>query len=183
MKYAVIYSSKTGNTKKVAEAIHRVMPEGTGIYPVEEAPEAGQVEIPILGFWVDRGLPDEKMKSYIKKLKDKKRVGLFATLGAYPDSKHAVETMERSKGLFEKNCRIFATFICQGRIDPVLTEKFKKLPADHPHAMTPERIARHEAAKKHPDEIDLANAQEVFQKAVKYICEEGEDSNDCEYSS
>ncbi len=62
----------------------------------------------------------------------------------------------------EKKNEIFGHFICQGKIDPALTEKFKDLPPDHPHAMTPERKARHEEAKKHPDSNDLKKACETF---------------------
>ena len=38
MKYMVVYSSRTGNTKKVAEAIVSALPEGTPCVAVAEAP-------------------------------------------------------------------------------------------------------------------------------------------------
>ena len=34
----ILYSSLTGNTKSVAEAIASVMPEGTPCVPIKEAP-------------------------------------------------------------------------------------------------------------------------------------------------
>ena len=38
----------------------------------------------------------------------------------------------------------------------------KKFPAGHPHAVTPERLARWEAASTHPDENDFKKAEEFF---------------------
>ena len=39
MKSIILYSSLTGNTKSVAEAMASVMPEGTPCVPVKDAPE------------------------------------------------------------------------------------------------------------------------------------------------
>src|SRR5699024_6453147 len=97
----------------------------------------------IVGFWVDKGTADEKAKKYMEKLKGKK-VGVFGTLGAYPDSDHAKKTMMRVRELLERENEVVAEFLCQGKVDPKLIEKFKDLPPDHPHGMTEERKKRHE---------------------------------------
>ncbi|MTI60303.1 MAG: flavodoxin [Firmicutes bacterium] len=165
MNCAVVYSSKTGNTKKVAEAIYQILPAGSGLFSVEQAPEPAEFDILFLGFWVNRGLPDDKMKEYMEKVENME-VGLFATLGAYPDSEHARKSMEKAEGLLGAGCQVLATFICQGKIDPSLTKKFERLPADHPHAMTVERRERHEIAKSHPDQQDLAKAREIFREII-----------------
>ena len=63
MKMAVVYSSKTGNTRKVAEAIHAVMPAGTDIFHVGEAPSPAGYDFMALGFWVAKGPPDKAMEN------------------------------------------------------------------------------------------------------------------------
>jgi len=58
MKLLVTYSSRTGNTKKVAEAIISIMPAVTEIYPVEEAPPPQGYDFIVFGFWVNRETAD-----------------------------------------------------------------------------------------------------------------------------
>lgn len=168
MKSMVVYSSRTGNTKAVAEAIQSAMPEGCEIYPVEEAPEAAAYELVAVGFWVDKGTADAQAKKYLSGITDKKVI-LFGTLGAYPDSDHARDSMARAAMLMSRGNSLLGTFICQGRVDPRLAERFKDLPPGHPHAPTPESVARHQAASCHPNEEDFAKAKKVVEKIVAGI--------------
>ncbi len=168
MKSLVVYSSKTGNTKKVAEAIYEVMPEGAKIYPVEEAPPPDSYDFIALGFWVDRENADKKAQEYMDTIKGKK-VALFGTLGAEPDSWHGINSMNNARKTVERDNQIVGDFLCQGKIDPRLTEALAKLPPDHPHALTPERAARHEKAKNHPNDEDLRSAQECFRDIISRI--------------
>lgn len=167
MKSLVVYSSKTGNTKKVAEAIYKVMPVGTDFCSVDEIDSFDKYDFIAFGCWIDKKTADKKALKKIDGIKNKE-VGIFATLGAYPDSQHAIEAMDSIRKLFIENQNKIATeFICQGRIDPAITERFKKLPADNSHFMSPEKIKMHEDAYKHPDVVDLKNASEAFQEAIE----------------
>jgi len=169
MKCLVVYSSLTGNTKMVAEAIFEIMPEGTDMYPVERAPSSEDYDLIALGFWADRENADKRAQGYISKIKDK-QVALFMTLGAYPDSQHAINTMENAKALVaENNNKVVGEFMCQGKVDPKLIERFSKLPADNPHGMTPERRARLEEAAKHPNIEDLQNAKNTFKSILEKL--------------
>ncbi len=168
MRTLVTYSTRTGNTRKIAEGILEIMPEGADIFPIEEVPSFEGYDFIAVGFWVDRGTADENTRKHIIRIKQK-QIGLFGTLGAYPDSDHAQRSMENVKKLVHSDNQIIGEFMCQGKIDPRLTEKFATLPADHPHAMTPERKVRHEEASKHPNEEDIKNAQTVFQEIVRQI--------------
>ncbi|MDR1933922.1 MAG: flavodoxin family protein [Spirochaetales bacterium] len=162
MKALVVYSSRTGNTEKIARAIHAAMPRGTGLAGPRDAPDPEGFDFIALGFWVDKGNADAQSLEYIKKIREKK-VGLFMTLGARPDSEHAKKCMNSVKALLEPRNTVIREFVCQGKIDPALTKMFESFPADHPHAMTDERRARHEEAAKHPDENDLARAAACFE--------------------
>ncbi len=164
MKQAIIYASKTGNTKKVAEAIHSVCPADTAILPVEEAPEPDTLDLLILGYWVDRGTANAKMKKYMERVKGKK-VAIFGTLGAYPDSDHAKDVVNNVRGLLADN-DILGSFLCQGKVDPALTERMKKIPG---HEMTEERKARLAEAAKHPNEDDFANARKAFTEILAQL--------------
>ena len=96
MKYLVVYSSLTGNTKKIAEAIMDIMPEDTDIFPVKEAPSPAGYDVILIGSWIQRGLADKKSLEYIQTIRGKKTAS-FSTLGAYPDSDHALTSLKRIK--------------------------------------------------------------------------------------
>lgn len=175
MKILLTYSSLTGNTKKVADGIFEVLDKSITTYlPMNEIedPESfvGNFDLILIGCWVDKGMPNKEAIEFIQKLKNKK-VGIFMTLGASPESKHAHETMEKSVELIEKNGNtVVAKFICQGKINEKLIEFFKTLPPEHPHALTEEKLKRYELAAKHPNEEDIKKAQSIFLKVVDELC-------------
>lgn len=165
MKHMIVYSSKTGNTRMVAKAIHGVFPQSTEIYSVEDAPDPEPYDFIALGFWVDKGTADTKARAYFKRVKGKK-IGLFGTLGAYPDSDHAKECLKRIRQLNQEN-NILGDFLCQGKVDPNLIRMMETKMKDDPHhSMTPERKKRLAEAEKHPDEADLISARGAFQKIL-----------------
>jgi flavodoxin len=167
-KALIAYSSKTGNTRKLAEGIFSGLAErgmNVRIAPVEDNPQPEPGETVLLGFWVDKGTADKKTLNYLKNLEGQK-IGLFGTLGAYPDSKHAADCAHTVEEIAAQNNSCLGSFFCQGKIDPKLTEMFKKIPAGLPHAMDEERMKRHEEAAKHPNEADIANAVEACVKML-----------------
>jgi len=161
MKTAVIYSSKTGNTRKIAEAIRQGMPPGAELYAVENAPPADAFDLIVMGFWVDKGRPDPESADYMKTVK-KKKVITFFTLGAYPDSPHAEDCLKTSASCYGAGCDILGSFRCQGAIDPKLIQWMEKLPGEHPHAPDEARRKRWADAATHPDQADLADAAETI---------------------
>ena len=161
MRHVVVYSSMTGNTRAVAEAIHRIMPPGTGIYPVREAPHPEEFAFLALGFWVHRAKPDPRMLRYMEMVRGK-RVAIFGTLAAYPDSAHAGEVIAAAHACLAGNT-IIGSFLCQGRLDPKrLERRLRDSDAGGRHPMTPERRARLLAASHHPNEEDFVKAQAAF---------------------
>lgn len=170
MKSLVVYSSKTGNTKKVACAIFDALSEPKALHAVEDAPPPDEYDFIAMGFWVDKGTADALAQSYMKRLQDKD-VGLFGTLGAYPDSEHALQCKKKVLDLTVNN-RVRGFFLCQGKVDPALVKAMAEMvkdQPDHPHAMTPERKARLEEAAKHPNETDLKNARAAFTEMAEEV--------------
>ncbi|WP_295236158.1 flavodoxin family protein [Veillonella sp.] len=166
MKSIVIYSSRTGNTKQVAEAILNVLPEGTPCVPVNEAPADLTVyDVVFMGFWADQGNADKAAQAVIKRL-DNEQVALFATLGVPPMLPHAKETMVAATALLSKGQTPVGTFMCQGKVDSKVIEMmYKMFPEGHPHGRSAERDERHRQGASHPDATDLANAA-AFAKEV-----------------
>lgn len=164
MKSLIVYSSLTGNTKMVAEAIAKVLAP-CDIHPVEDNPSTVGYDLVAVGYWVDKGGPDAKAKKYLESITDS-TVAIFATLGAEPNSPHALESLENGIKCLDNSNNVVGKFICQGKIDPKVIEMMRKMFGGKEgfHAVDDKRQARHAAAASHPDEQDLANAQEVFTK-------------------
>lgn len=172
MKANIIYSSKTGNTKKIAYEILKVMPEETNIYDIREIEFVPEEELLVLGFWVDRAKPDKEALKFLEKVKGKK-IAAFGTMGVYPESPHAQETKENIKAILQENNELLGSFLCQGKIDPAITEMFMGAGGQDKikeiHKMTPERIQMHKESSNHPDEADCINARAFMQNILKEI--------------
>ena len=165
MKAIIVYSSLTGNTEMVGQAIYDVLADEAECFRVDKAPAPDGFDLIVPGFWVDQGRADQDMLEYLRKIENK-AVAFFFTLGAYPDSPHADEVAQATAELLKVgNNNVFGHFRCQGKVDPALIERMNKmLPPDHPHAqMPPERRARLEEAAKHPNNDDLINAKQFIQ--------------------
>lgn len=155
MKSLILYSSVTGNTKKLAEAIAQALPNPT-LLPVDEAVSYEDYDIIALGYWVIRGMPDEKTLHYLQHLRGAKLI-LFGTLGAYVHSEHAQKCIRQSEALGRTHNEVLGSFLCMGKVDSHHAAKSK-------HPMTAERQARLNEAAKHPNEDD-------FRKARSFIIE------------
>ena len=170
MRTIVVYSSRTGNTKKVGEAIAAALPEGTPAIPVQQVPaDLPDYECVFLGFWVDRGQADKDAADLLPKLRNK-HVALFATLGADPHSPHAAESLMKAAQLLPGGKEPAGKFICQGAVDPKVIEMmYKMFPKGHVHGQSAERDALHAEAAKHPDEADLAAAKAFAKETMEDI--------------
>jgi flavodoxin len=159
VKTLVAYSSLTGNTRRVAEAIFASLKGDKAILPISEAGDGAGFERIIIGFWVDKGDANEEALAFIEKLKGK-ALGVFATLGADPTSEHAKKCLDGVLArLLAKGNEVKASFICRGAIDPVLIERVKaKWGGQAPQA----RVDSWTEAASHPDEKDFANARAAF---------------------
>lgn len=170
MKYLVVYSSLTGNTKMVAEAIAEAI--GADLKAVEDKPDVHGYDMVAVGFWADRGNSDAKATAYLQTIRDSK-VALFMTLGADPASEHAAKTLDQAAANLDASNEVVGRFACQGKIDPKLIERMNQMFASqsgmegHPHAPSKERDERHKKASTHPDAQDLINAKAAFKEIIE----------------
>ena len=162
MNIAVIYSSRTGNTKAVAEHIAEVL--GTRAYAVAEAPNLASYDGLAFGYWVDRANANAEAREFMASIVNKK-VFLFGTLGAYPEHGQRALTMAQSH--INDSNEVVGHFLCQGKIEQAIIERFKNMPrtSDNPHAPSPERIQLWDTGVGHPDQNDFTNAQHAVRKA------------------
>lgn len=160
-KVLITYASLSGNTKKLAEGLYDAFQEEAHLQPVDEEIDLSSYDVILHGYWVDRGGPDEKSKAFLSRIQNKK-VGIFATLGAYPDSEHAASSLEKGVQCLDASNTLIGKFICQGRLSDAIKDRIRKLPKDHPHGPTEARLKRWADADSHPDEADIQKAISVF---------------------
>lgn len=165
MRGAIVYSSKTGNTKKIAETIKSIDPERFELFSVEDNPDPDIFDFIFMGFWVDKGTADTKAIEFMKKIKSKK-VAVFMTLGAYPESDHARSSLEKGLENLGESCTVIDKFVCQGAIDPKLISWMEKLPKEHPHAPDKARRKRWLDASTKPDNDDFKRAKEFAENVI-----------------
>jgi sirohydrochlorin cobaltochelatase len=170
MKILIVYTSReSGNTKKLAEALAARFGAECELYSVADAPAPDRYDFIALGFGVYHNFPDCIMVDYMRQCRNKD-VGIFMTLGMWPDSVHAYNCFGRAEGLMP-TCRIRVKFACQGAYTPEYLEKLKSRPPISPHGWTPERAERILEAMKHPDENDLNTLCEKFEAAIARLRE------------
>jgi flavodoxin len=175
MRKLVAYSSRTGNTKMIAEAVAEALAP-CDVHPVEEAPDPSAYDFIAVGYWVDRGMPDAACRKFMATVQGKK-TALFGTLGADPAGGHAGDCARKGEELMRRGGNIvYGTVLSQGKVDPEAVKAMQRaVPEAHP--MTPERVARIEAAKSHPDGNDCRRAGEAFAGFFRAAGEDAESRN------
>ena len=165
-KWAIIYSSVTGNTKAIADAMAEALGEAVDVFRVQDAPDdLSGYEVVLLGYWLRLGAPDPLMLKYLPKVHDA-RVCFFQTHGTEPTSEHAITSFARAGYQLGTGCEILGTFGCQGKINPALIEKRKNAGPDDPHGGA-KSIERWKNAATHPDDADKAAAK-AFVAAMQH---------------
>ena len=162
MKVCIVYSSCTGNTRKVAEALAET--SAMPCFAVHHAPNPDDYDLLALGFWVRKGLPDARALRYMERVNGK-QVFFFGTLGAWPHSEHARRCMAATRELLQAGGNtVVDGFLCQGRINPQVIAATQRKGG---HPMTAERRARQLEAERHPDAADLAAARLHWQRSLQ----------------
>ena len=80
MSYAIVFSSKTGNTELLADTLHSCLPQADCCYFGNPNPAAMEADTLYVGFWTDKGKADESSSDFLKQLRGK-QVFLFGTAG------------------------------------------------------------------------------------------------------
>ncbi len=162
MRNLVVYSSLTGNTKKVAEAIAGALPNSE-LHTSVSNPAVDEEDNVFVGFWCDKGQIDEPALSFIKNSGINK-VALFGTLGGDPTSEQAENFKKRVIEAIPAHIEVLSIRLWQGKVDPKIIEMMSKMPGARP--MTAERQARLDEAAKHPT---IKDCEEAAQWA-KEVC-------------
>lgn len=153
MKILVTYYSKTGNTRKVAEAIQNAL-DGKNVYlePINDTQAKDGYSLIFCGFPVHAHSVPLPAQEYIKSLKAGQKLALFSTHGSLRDGRMPKEAIENAIGI-AKNTRLLGSFTCRGQVESEIIDALSDKPEHQAWAIEAT------SANGHPDEIDLEDAK------------------------
>ena len=166
-KTLVAYFSRSGNTKKVAEAIFEAIEGAKDLKPVEEAQPLDDYSLVFVGFPVQSHSVPYKVEEFLKTIPAKKKIALFCTHGALPGHRLSREAIEHAVILAAK-AKVLGTFAVRGRISMQALEALSRSPE---HQEWTDMAA---SANTHPNETDLAEAK-VFARQIRTLSMYGSD--------
>ena len=166
MKIAIIYSSKTGNTKALAKAIRETLKNQSLIYfnmPSEKIPMA---DIYIIGSWTFKGSPTDDIIQILKKIKNKK-IAYFGTAGYGGNPTYYQKLFERVKSYIDSSNEILGYFYCQGKMPNQIKTKYEQMLKENPSETKYKKmIATFDNALSHPNEEDLNNVKKWINQII-----------------
>lgn len=158
MRYSIVYSSKTGNTRQLAEAIERQLPAGDLLYCGAPDVAALQADVLFVGFWTDKGTCDETVAQLLKQAEGK-TVYLFGTAGFGQSQQYFDQILTRVRENLPAGAVYGGGYMCQGRMPQAVRSRYEAMQAKEPeNARYKMLIENFDAALAHPDANDLEAA-------------------------
>ena len=161
-RYSIIFSSLTGNTKKLAETIRVVLPAEDCDY--FGAPETAELhsEMLYVGFWTDKGNADSAALELLSKLRDKK-IFLFGTAGFSGSAAYFQKILDHVKQSVDPSNTVVGEYMCQGKMPQSVRDRYMKMKAQPEHPANIDALIKNfDRAISHPDEDDLERLRKII---------------------
>ena len=163
-RYSIIFSSLTGNTKKLADTIRAVLPSEDCDY--FGAPETAELhsEMLYVGFWTDKGNADSAVLQLLSKLRGKK-IFLFGTAGFGGSEDYFKKILANAESALDGSNTVAGEFMCQGKMPQTVRERYMSMKAQpNPPANLDMLIENFDRALSHPDAEDLERLKKTVLK-------------------
>ncbi len=164
MKGLIVYSSNTGNTKKLAEGIYNTLKQQADwkIEDIKNVSDTSEYDTILLGSWVENATLDRKSINFLDKLdKENKKIGLFITMGSRTSTKHG-KLCEQNLMTLVGDKYSLGHQIVQGKISEALMERLENLP----DTALPKTVKK---AMKDGFEHYTAPTEEIYKKVADYF--------------
>ena len=153
--YSIVFSSSTGNTKKLADAVYEILPKDKCDYFGENDSKIPPSDLLYIGFWTDKGSADTKTLELLAKLKNKK-IFLFGTAGFGGSDVYFEKILGQVKQSIDSSNAVIGEYMCQGKMPQSVRERYVKMQARPlPIPNLDSLIENFDRAATHPDAEDL----------------------------
>ena len=158
MRYSIVYSSNTGNTRQLAEAIEQQLPTGDLLYCGAPDTAALQADMLFVGFWTDKGSCDAKVAELLKQTGGK-TVYLFGTAGFGQSQQYFDQILARVRENLPAGAVYGGGYMCQGRMPQAVRSRYEAMQAKEPENTRYKMLIENfDEALAHPDNNDLEAA-------------------------
>lgn len=126
MKVLVAYVSRTGNTKKIAEAIFEEIQADKEIKELGEVDSLEGYDLAFIGYPIMRFVPAKPAWEFLKKNSSGKKVALFMTHAAPEGAPPVQDFIAKSKEA-AVGADVVGIFDCQGELSEAMRETLLKM--------------------------------------------------------
>lgn len=151
MSYAIVYSSRTGNTKALADAIREVLPPEDCCYfgPPDAAALAAQRLY--IGFWTDKGTCDGETAAFLGQITNQ-QVFLFGTAGFGGAPAYFEKILNAAQENLSDSAQVVGRYMCQGKMPMGVRRRYEAM-EESPNRQV--MLDNFDRALSHPDQQDL----------------------------
>lgn len=157
MRIAIVYSSQTGNTALLAQAIREALSQEDCLYFGAPDLKALEADVIYAGFWTDKGSCDPAMAQFLSSLTDQ-QIFLFGTAGFGGASAYFEQILNRVQEHLGPDVHLLGTYMCQGKMPQPVRARYETMEEGPRRTSLLENFDR---ALSHPDAQDLARLQEL----------------------
>lgn len=157
MTYAIVYSSKTGNTRLLAETLRDTLTTGDCLYfgtPSDEALNADRIYV---GFWTDKGTCDADTAAFLARVTTQE-VFLFGTAGFGGCPEYFDKILSAARQNLPDSVTVCGSYMCQGKMPMAVRARYEAM-EDSPRRQA--MLDNFDAALSHPDAADLDHLREM----------------------
>ena len=157
MEKTIVYSSVTGNTKLLAEAIKSELGNDVKCEAIKN--EVCDADIIFVGFWTMKFSCTQDVEDFLKQLKNKK-IFLFGTAGYDSTDEFFKKILDNVKAHIDSSNEIIGEFMSLGKVSEAKQKALKQMDEEKYNSMK----ANLEKAESHPNTEDLENLRKVIKK-------------------
>lgn len=176
--YSIVFSSRTGNTAELAEAVREALPEGTcehfGSVDGDAGAGCGRTSSAIpasetlfVGFWTNQGVADQATQKLLGQLRNRK-IFLFGTAGFGGSEAYFQAILGKTKAFIDDSNTVIGTYMCQGKMPLSVRERYVKMKEQPDHMPNIDAmIENFDKALAHPDADDLVKLANLVSEAIE----------------
>ena len=184
--YSIVFSSRTGNTAELAEAVREALPEGTCEYFGSVSGDDGgdgrdyagagcgrtssaipASETLFVGFWTNQGVADQAAQKLLGQLRNRK-IFLFGTAGFGGSEAYFQAILDKTKAIIDDSNTVIGTYMCQGKMPLSVRERYMKMKEQPDHMPNIDAmIENFDKALSHPDADDLVKLANLVSEAIE----------------
>ncbi|MEG0176434.1 flavodoxin family protein [Anaerorhabdus sp.] len=162
MEYAIVYVSKTGNTKKLVDIIKKCIP-GDCVYEGDVTKTENLPELVFVGSGAENGNFYPTILEFLKNSRNK-NIFLFGTVRFQKTQTYYDRVIKNVKTCIYPGNKLLGEFLCQGKMPLSIKEKCEKMDRKTAKFDIDAFLKGFDETSKHPNEDDYKNFEKILSR-------------------